>query len=65
MNIENYLRNADVYLEMSREKFDRQDYKGALASLCKAYDNVCSIIEQVYKLNVESSQTKCSAGEDT
>ena len=56
MNIDNLYRNAEVYLEMSREKFDRQDYAGALASLVKAYEHNRELIQRLFALRVAEAQ---------
>jgi len=65
MNFENHFNNAEVYLEMAKEKVTAQDYGSALASLAKAYENTRALIDQVYKLSVESSRAARPAGEDT
>lgn len=63
MNIEDNFNAADVYLEMANEKFSRGDYDGALVQLCSAYSHVRSLIEEVYKVSVQSTQADRAAAE--
>lgn len=61
MNIENHFHSAEVYLEMAKEKFDRDEFAGCLASLVKAYEHNRRLIEHVYELSIASEQ-KSPAG---
>jgi len=55
MNIEENFDSAEVYLEMAREKASRGYFASSLASLVNAYEHTRALIEQTYKLSVESS----------
>lgn len=65
MNLENEFSNAEVYLEMAKEKVAAHDYDSALASLTKVYEYTRMLLQVVYKLSVERSQASRPAGEDT
>lgn len=56
MNIDNHYRSAEVYLEMSRQKFDSKDYGTSIASLVKSYEHIRQLIQQVYALMISSDQ---------
>ena len=56
MNIDNLYRNAEVYLEMSREKFDSQNYESSLSSAVKAYEHNRELIQRLFALRVAEAQ---------
>lgn len=56
MNINDNFNSADVYLEMAKEKFARQDYEGALDSLFKAFSHTRALVEQVFKLQAMKNE---------
>ncbi len=58
MNIDNLYRNAEVYLEMSREKFDRNDFGSALSSAVKSYEHTRKLIQQIYSLKIAATKNE-------
>ena len=64
MNINNNFNSAKMYLEMVKEKFTRQDYKGGLAALAKAHSHTRAFLEQGYKLLALKDKVESPAGED-
>lgn len=65
MNIYENFDNAEVYLEMAKEKLSRQDFDGSLAMLAEAYSHTRALLEQVYKLHALKTEVEIPASDNS
>lgn len=64
MNIKKLFDNSQVYLEMAKEKLDREDYIGARDMLAKSYSLNRALLEHVATLVVDKANVDLSAAEE-
>lgn len=63
MNIANHFNAADTHLETAKKQIDREDYRGARASLAKAYSHNRELLDHIQKLVALKAHVEHSAKE--